>query len=57
MRTHFFDKYRTEGKSGGTGLGTYSAKLVANIVGFELQMETSDAEDRTCIMLGMPAPS
>jgi PAS domain S-box-containing protein len=56
LRAHFFDKYRTLGKQGGTGLGTYSAKLMANTMGFNLEMQTSDAENRTCILLGMPAP-
>lgn len=57
LRTHFFDKYRTLGKQGGTGLGTYSAKLMATTMGFDLRMQTSDAEDRTCILLDMPVPS
>ncbi|EIC20577.1 PAS domain S-box protein [Thiorhodovibrio frisius] len=55
MRGHFFEKYRTHGKAGGTGLGTYSAKLMADTMGFELTMSTSDADDRTCIHLRMPS--
>ena len=38
----FFDKYVTAGKSGGTGLGTYSALLMARVQDGELEMETSD---------------
>ncbi|MBK5970171.1 MULTISPECIES: PAS domain S-box protein [Thiorhodovibrio] len=55
MRGHFFEKYRTHGKAGGTGLGTYSAKLMADTMGFELTMSTSDADDRTRIHLRMPS--
>jgi signal transduction histidine kinase/CheY-like chemotaxis protein len=39
----FFDKYVTAGKSGGTGLGTYSALLMARVQEGELEMETSEA--------------
>ena len=38
----FFDKYVTAGKNGGTGLGTYSARLMARVQNGELQMR-SDA--------------
>ncbi|MDP2804379.1 MAG: response regulator, partial [Gallionellaceae bacterium] len=31
VRASFFDKYVTAGKKGGTGLGTYSAKLLAEV--------------------------
>ena len=54
IRPHFFDKYRTYGKQGGTGLGTYSAKLMADTMGLGLRMETSDVEDSTCIWLSLP---
>ncbi|MDB5858296.1 MAG: hypothetical protein JWQ76_1985 [Ramlibacter sp.] len=36
----FFDKYVTAGKSGGTGLGTYSARLMARVQDGELAMST-----------------
>jgi CheY-like chemotaxis protein len=36
----FFDKYVTAGKSGGTGLGTYSARLMARVQDGELEMQT-----------------
>jgi PAS domain S-box-containing protein len=54
IRAHFFEKYRTQGKRGGTGLGTYSAKLMADTMGLELDMETSDDRDSTCLRLTLP---
>jgi signal transduction histidine kinase/DNA-binding response OmpR family regulator len=38
FRKRFFDKYATLGKSGGTGLGTYSARLMARVQQGELDM-------------------
>lgn len=38
----FFEKYSTYGKQGGTGLGTYSAKLICEAHGGRIAMETSD---------------
>lgn len=55
IRAHFFEKYRTQGKRGGTGLGTYSAKLMADTMGLELSMETSDDQDWTCLRLTLQA--
>ena len=40
----FFEKYVTAGKSGGTGLGTYSARLMARAQQGELTMASGDAE-------------
>jgi PAS domain S-box-containing protein len=54
IRAHFFEKYRTQGKRGGTGLGTYSAKLMADTMKLDLRMETSDAQDSTCLQLTLP---
>lgn len=54
IRERFFAKYYTHGKPNGTGIGTYSAKLMADTMGFRLSMSTSDAEDRTCLHLRMP---
>ncbi|RYF37208.1 MAG: PAS domain-containing protein, partial [Comamonadaceae bacterium] len=36
----FFDKYFSGGKSGGTGLGTYSARLMARVQQGDLALET-----------------
>ncbi|NML44971.1 response regulator [Ramlibacter sp. G-1-2-2] len=40
VEAHFFEKYVTAGKSGGTGLGTYSARLMARVQEGELAMST-----------------
>jgi signal transduction histidine kinase len=42
IRDKFFEKYVTAGKSGGTGLGTYSAKLMAETQEGSIQFETSE---------------
>ncbi len=47
MRERFFAKYATSGKEGGTGLGTYSSHLLAEIQGGSLTMETSDENGTT----------
>ena len=49
----FFDKYVTAGKSGGTGLGTYSALLMARVQQGELNMATG--EDGTLLTLSLRA--
>ncbi|THB71958.1 MAG: PAS domain S-box protein [Desulfovibrio sp.] len=54
IRKHFFQKYKTHGKSEGTGLGTYSAKLLADAMNYVMSMETSDNEDMTWISLCLP---
>ncbi len=53
IRDRFFDKHITKGKLGGTGLGTYSAKLITiNLMG-QIDMTTSDKEG-TIIRLNFP---
>ncbi|MCK5876911.1 MAG: hybrid sensor histidine kinase/response regulator [Candidatus Marithrix sp.] len=42
IRDKFFDKYITANKSNGTGLGTYSAKLMAETQGGTIRLETSE---------------
>jgi len=54
MRETFFDKYATQGKASGTGLGTYSAKLMANAQGGDLSMRTSDESNETVLTLRLP---
>lgn len=47
MRKCFFDKFATAGKTQGTGLGTYSARLAAEIHGGEISFTTSENEGTT----------
>jgi signal transduction histidine kinase len=47
VRERFFEKYATHGKSGGTGLGTYSARLIAQAHGGEVRMRTSEEHGTT----------
>jgi len=53
MRETFFEKYTTSGKQGGTGLGTYSAKLITETQGGSITMESSE-ETGTLIQLSFP---
>jgi CheY-like chemotaxis protein len=47
VRGRFFEKYATAGKSGGSGFGTYSARLMARIQEGDLGMCTDEAEGTT----------
>lgn len=53
IRERFFDKYSTAGKDGGTGLGTYSAKLIAETQHGSIAM-TSDPEEGTALIVHLP---
>jgi signal transduction histidine kinase len=55
IRETFFEKFATAGKQGGTGLGTYSAKLLVMAQGGSIAMETSDEKNHTCITVLLPA--
>ncbi len=54
IRETFFNKYTTSGKPQGTGLGTYSAKLMAEIQGWGVFM-TTDEEEGTSLTVRIPA--
>lgn len=41
IRSRFFEKFVTAGKKQGSGLGTYSAKLIAGVLNMDLQLDTS----------------
>ncbi len=56
VRGAFFDKYATAGKQGGTGLGTYSASLIARTHGGAIDMCTSES-DGTTVTVCLPRPS
>lgn len=50
----FFEKYVTSGKATGTGIGTYSAKLIAQTLGGTISM-TSSEEEGTTILIRLPS--
>ncbi|MEO5378426.1 MAG: hybrid sensor histidine kinase/response regulator [Magnetococcus sp. DMHC-6] len=50
IRETFFDKYVTFGKRYGTGLGTYSAKLMAHIQNGTIHLDISDVQGTTIIV-------
>ncbi|EIC23564.1 hybrid sensor histidine kinase/response regulator [Thiorhodovibrio frisius] len=54
IREHFFDKYVTAGKSSGTGLGTYSARLMASTQHGDIAMESSE-DVGTTLTVRLPA--
>ncbi len=53
VRNNFFEKYATSGKTTGTGIGTYSAKLMAKTMGGSIKMTTSE-EDGTTVTVTLP---
>ncbi|MBF0212764.1 MAG: hybrid sensor histidine kinase/response regulator [Magnetococcales bacterium] len=53
---HFFDKYVTSGKEGGTGLGTYSAWLAAKTQGGRIELDTSHSGE-TSVIVTLPSPA
>ncbi|WP_419786967.1 PAS domain S-box protein [Pseudodesulfovibrio sp.] len=56
IRETFFDKYVTMGKSGGTGLGTYSARLIARQQGGDVTMNSSE-KSGTTVTVTLPTDS
>lgn len=53
IRSRFFDKFVTAGKKGGTGLGTYSARLMTEVQGGTISMESSESNG-TIITIHLP---
>lgn len=53
IRDNFFEKYITSGKSTGTGLGTYIAKLIAEVHDGTIDFETSE-ENGTALKIMLP---
>jgi len=47
IREKFFEKYITHGKHGGTGLGTYSAKLITECLHGNISMQYSETKGTT----------
>jgi CheY-like chemotaxis protein len=52
VRDRFFSKYATHGKKGGTGLGAYSARLMAQVQGGDLFM--TSRQGATILSLRLP---
>jgi signal transduction histidine kinase len=51
MRGRFFEKYATADKEGGSGLGTYSIRLMAEVQGGGASMDTGDGRTRLTVTL------
>ncbi len=56
VRDRFFEKYATAGKTHGTGLGTYSARLMVRTMGGALAMH-ADEPGCTTLTMRLPAAS
>jgi hypothetical protein len=54
IRERFFDKFATSGKTGGTGLGTYSAKLLTEAQNGSISLEVSDEKNLTTVTVSLP---
>ena len=54
MRERFFDKFATSGKAGGSGIGTYSAQLLARAQNGSISMVTDDANNCTTLTVHLP---
>lgn len=51
LEGRFFEKYATSGKSRGTGLGTYSARLIARAHGGDISMESKSGRVTVSVWL------
>ena len=54
IQESFFEKYATAGKNRGTGIGTYSAKLIAETLDGKISMTSSKAKG-TNIFIHLPS--
>ncbi|MDO9084250.1 MAG: PAS domain S-box protein [Humidesulfovibrio sp.] len=54
IRERFFEKYATSGKTHGTGLGTYSARIMVRTLGGSLALDTSEP-GATTLTVRLPA--
>jgi len=55
VRPRFFEKYVTSGKAHGTGLGTYSARLLIMTMGGHIEMQTDEEAGTTITVFLVPA--
>jgi len=51
LQKRFFEKYATSGKKHGTGLGTYSAKLIAKTHGGDITFQSNEQEGTSLIVI------
>lgn len=54
IRDRFFEKFVTQGKPKGTGIGTYSAKMMVKAQGGDIAMRTSEEANETVVTVRMP---
>lgn len=54
IRERFFDKFVTHGKRGGSGLGTYSAKKLAEAQNGDISLAVSDQKNLTTVFVTLP---
>jgi CheY-like chemotaxis protein len=54
LRANFFAKFTTSGKQGGSGIGTYSAHMLAKAQNGSMAMATSDEHNRTQLTVTLP---
>lgn len=54
IRDRFFQKFVTHGKFSGTGLGTYSARMTAELHGGSINFTVSDEENKTVLSVCLP---
>ena len=54
IRERFFEKFSTSGKRGGSGIGTYSARLLATAQRGSVAMDTSDPDNCTTLTITLP---
>ena len=54
IRDSFFERHATAGKTRGSGIGTYSARLLTEAQGGSISMATDDAQNRTVLTVRLP---
>lgn len=54
LRARFFEKFATSGKPGGSGIGTYSARLLATAQKGDVAMATDDESNSTTLTVTLP---
>ncbi len=54
LRGHFFDKFMTHGKQGGSGIETYSVKMLTEAQNGQIELAVSEPENQTTITVVLP---